>query len=82
MSLPHGHLKPESIRKLVMMQTHDRNKMAEEEMKNDGAASAKPDRAHTRQDLDWAWHMITKQHSLQTQANALAQQNREESMPV
>ncbi len=55
--------------------------MAEEEMENDKAASAKPDGAHTRQDLDWAWHIITKQHSLQTQANALAQQHREESRP-
>ncbi len=65
-----------------MMQTHDGKEMAEEEMENDEAASAKPDGAHTRQDLDWAWHMITKQHSLRTQANALAQQNREESRPV
>jgi hypothetical protein len=55
-----GHLKPESIRKLVMMRTHDRKEMAEEEMDNDEAVSAKPDGAHTRQDLDWAWHTITK----------------------
>ncbi len=54
-----GHLKPESIRKLVMMRTHDRKDMAVEEMENDEVASAKPDGAHTRQDPDWVWHMIT-----------------------
>jgi hypothetical protein len=39
----HGHLIPESIRKFVMMQTHDIKEIAVEEMENDEAASAKPD---------------------------------------
>ncbi len=54
-----GHLKPESIRKLVTMQTHDRYEMTEQEMENDEAASAKPERAYTQQNFDWAWHTIT-----------------------
>jgi hypothetical protein len=58
-----------------MMQTHDRKETAVKEMENDKAASAKPDGAHTRQDLDWAWHTTTKQHPLRTQANSLAKQN-------
>jgi hypothetical protein len=42
-----GHIKPESIPKLVMIRTLDRKEIAEEGMENNEAASAKPDGAHT-----------------------------------
>ncbi len=64
------------------MWTLHRKATAEEDMENDKAASVKPDGAHTHQDLDWAWHMITEQYSLLTQANAPAQQNQEGGTPV
>lgn len=56
----HDNLKPESIQQLVMMQTHIRKEMIEEDKENDEEASAKPDGAYTQQDLDWAWHTINE----------------------
>jgi hypothetical protein len=56
--------------------------MVEEEIKNDGAAGAKPEGAHTRQGLDWAWHTITEYNLLLMQANALAHKIKKAEGPL
>ncbi len=54
----HGHLKPELIRKLVMMRHFDAKELAAEDLGSEEEVSTTPDSAPTRQDLDWAWHYI------------------------
>ncbi len=53
-----GHMKPESIPKLVVMHYFNAKELAAEEVGSEEEESTKTDSALTRQDLDWAWHYI------------------------
>ncbi len=74
-----GHVKPESIRKLVMMRHFDAKELAAEDLGSEEEESTKPDSAPTRQDLDWAWHYINNQTvALPTAVPGLPRQRRQE----